>query len=218
MARALPALLLAVALLLVAASPSAIHARALDAATETATLSQAAGNSASQGHGEEDGRALGNSLPHGAGAGEEFDFDRLLQEAQRRRELGGYVRPDKQFTDRPVVGIVTLPITVPSQRKFGPSSFATSYARWIQAGGARVVPIFYDSTKEELDFLLPRYAARAPPVHPMLSNGARAEFLLPWHTACIPTVHPMLPRRKPERASCKAAPRVELSEALLSLE
>lgn len=68
----------------------------------------------------------------------------------------GYFRPPNPFTDRPVVGIVTLPITVPSQRKLGPSSFATSYARWVEAGGARVVPIFYDSTKEELDFLLPR--------------------------------------------------------------
>ncbi|CAI5992462.1 unnamed protein product [Closterium sp. NIES-64] len=74
----------------------------------------------------------------------------------RRGQQDNYIRPPHQFTDRPVVGVLTLPITVPSQRKIGVSSFATSYQRWIEAGGARVVPIFYDSTKEELDFILNR--------------------------------------------------------------
>ncbi|CAI5528618.1 unnamed protein product [Closterium sp. Naga37s-1] len=74
----------------------------------------------------------------------------------RRGQQDNYIRPPHQFTDRPVIGVLTLPITVPSQRKIGVSSFATSYQRWIEAGGARVVPIFYDSTKEELDFILNR--------------------------------------------------------------
>lgn len=152
MARAGSPLLVVVALL--AASLSAIHARALDAVIQKDAAT-------AQSKGPENRQPEGAGNPHGA----EFDLDRLVQEAQRQRQLSGYVRPATQFTDRPVVGIVTLPITVPSQRKFGPSSFATSYARWVEAGGARVVPIFYDSTKEELDFLLPRYAARAPQAH-----------------------------------------------------
>jgi len=152
MARARAALL-AVALLL-AASLSAIHARFLDTATETATQTSAGVSS----HAERTAAGDGSPDVHEG----QFDFDRLVQEAQTQRRVGGYVRPDKQFTNRPVIGYRDAPDHRPSQRKFGPSSFATSYARWIQAGGARVVPIFYDSTKEELDFLLPRYTAPAP--------------------------------------------------------
>lgn len=74
----------------------------------------------------------------------------------KRAEPDSYIRPPHRFTHRPVVGVLTLPITVGSQRKLGKSSFATSYQRWIEGGGARVVPIFYDSTPEELDFILSR--------------------------------------------------------------
>ena len=74
----------------------------------------------------------------------------------KRGEVDNYAKPPHQFTHRPVIGILTLPITVPSQRKLGASSFATSYQRWLEAGGARIVPIFFDSSKEELDFILTR--------------------------------------------------------------
>eukprot|EP00850_Spirogloea_muscicola_P010236 SM000059S18713 [mRNA] locus=s59:491320:491721:- [translate_table: standard] len=74
----------------------------------------------------------------------------------RAVELGDYQRPLEQFTDRPIIGVLTLPVTVRSQRKYGTSSFATSYARWVEAGGGRVMPIFYDATEEELSYLLNR--------------------------------------------------------------
>lgn len=67
-----------------------------------------------------------------------------------------YERPAEIFTERPVIGVLTLPVTVKRQLKFGNSSFATSYIRWVEAGGARTLPILYDSSKEELDYILNR--------------------------------------------------------------
>lgn len=67
-----------------------------------------------------------------------------------------YQRPKsaKAPIDRPVIGVLTLP--EPGCLHFGNQVIATSNARWLQAGGARVVPIFYDSTPAELDFVLNR--------------------------------------------------------------
>ena len=65
-----------------------------------------------------------------------------------------YRRPQSVHTHRPVIGVLTLP--EPGCLRFGDQVIATSNARWLQAGGARVVPIFYDSTPEELDFVLNR--------------------------------------------------------------
>eukprot|EP00271_Cylindrocystis_brebissonii_P009213 TRINITY_DN238_c0_g2_i1.p1 TRINITY_DN238_c0_g2~~TRINITY_DN238_c0_g2_i1.p1 ORF type:complete len:403 (-),score=68.64 TRINITY_DN238_c0_g2_i1:52-1260(-) len=75
---------------------------------------------------------------------------------QRASKSPPYYRPPHKFTERPVIGILSLPVTVASQTKYGRSSFATSYVRWLEAGGARTVPILFDSTTEELDYLLPR--------------------------------------------------------------
>jgi gamma-glutamyl hydrolase len=57
-------------------------------------------------------------------------------------------------TDRPVIGVLTLP--EPACLHYGKQSIVTSNVRWIQAGGARVVPVFYDSTDDELDYILHR--------------------------------------------------------------
>jgi hypothetical protein len=57
-------------------------------------------------------------------------------------------------TDRPVIGVLTLP--EPACLHYGEQSIVTSNVRWIQAGGARVVPVFYDSTDDELDYILHR--------------------------------------------------------------
>lgn len=66
-----------------------------------------------------------------------------------------YRRPKSGITThRPVIGILTLP--EPGCLHYGDQVIATSNARWLQAGGARVVPIFYDSTPEQLDFVLNR--------------------------------------------------------------
>lgn len=67
---------------------------------------------------------------------------------------GAYTRPQSVTTHRPVIGVLTLP--EPGCGKYGNQVIATSNARWLQAGGARVVPIFYDSTLEELEYVLSR--------------------------------------------------------------
>lgn len=84
------------------------------------------------------------------------DRIRRFDSARQTADLTPYFRPEEQQTDSPIIGILTLPVTVPSQLKYGASSFATSYVRWIEAGGARTVPIFYDSSPEELDYVLTR--------------------------------------------------------------
>lgn len=65
-----------------------------------------------------------------------------------------FQRPKGVHTHRPVIGVLTLP--EPRCLRYGTQMMATSNARWLQAGGARVVPIFYDSSPEELEFVLNR--------------------------------------------------------------
>ncbi|CAM6109411.1 unnamed protein product [Calypogeia fissa] len=72
-------------------------------------------------------------------------------------------------TNRPVIGIVTLPVTLEEEMVFGAQSFATSYVRLLQAGGARVAPIFYDSTTEELEAILSK-------VNGVVWTGSLVEF------------------------------------------
>eukprot|EP00898_Chlorokybus_atmophyticus_P009193 jgi/Chlat1/9275/Chrsp99S08537 len=80
-----------------------------------------------------------------------------------------YYRPEEMKTQKPVIGVITLPVTVPSQLKYGTHSFAVSYVRWLEAGGARVVPIFYNSSPEQLDYLLAR-------VNGVFFTGGLVEF------------------------------------------
>jgi len=47
-----------------------------------------------------------------------------------------------------VIGILSQPINVPQDKQ---SHIVASYARWLEASGSRVVPIFYNSTLGELD-------------------------------------------------------------------
>eukprot|EP00878_Enallax_costatus_P002549 GHUV01002731.1.p1 GENE.GHUV01002731.1~~GHUV01002731.1.p1 ORF type:complete len:355 (+),score=97.23 GHUV01002731.1:235-1299(+) len=51
------------------------------------------------------------------------------------------------INERPIIGILTEP---GSPAPKGSSYIAASYIKWIEAAGARVVPIFYDMMKEEL--------------------------------------------------------------------
>uniref|UniRef100_A0A7I4BJF9 folate gamma-glutamyl hydrolase n=1 Tax=Physcomitrium patens TaxID=3218 RepID=A0A7I4BJF9_PHYPA len=73
----------------------------------------------------------------------------LLQQVE-----SAYQRPKEVQTERPVIGIVTIPEA--GCLHFGDQVVVSSNARWLQAGGTRVVPIFYDSTPEELDYILNR--------------------------------------------------------------
>jgi len=65
-----------------------------------------------------------------------------------------YYRPEHPLTQAPIIGMLTLPVAWKHQLKYGSASFAASYVRWIEAGGARVAPIHYDSSPEELYSLL----------------------------------------------------------------
>jgi len=51
--------------------------------------------------------------------------------------------------DRPIVGVLTQP-TDGNLTEFGDSYIAASYVKYVESAGARVVPIFHNSTKEEL--------------------------------------------------------------------
>lgn len=59
------------------------------------------------------------------------------------------------ITDRPVIGIVSLPTTRVTSH-LGASSIAASYVKYAEAGGARVVPIPFDSSPAKLSALLDR--------------------------------------------------------------
>jgi len=50
--------------------------------------------------------------------------------------------------ERPIIGILTLPNYHPEYPSV--SFLVASYVKWIESGGARVVPILYNSTTEEL--------------------------------------------------------------------
>jgi len=52
---------------------------------------------------------------------------------------------------RPIVGVVTQPTD--SLSNLGSSYIAASYVKYIEAAGARVVPIFHNSTFEELEHM-----------------------------------------------------------------
>jgi len=52
-------------------------------------------------------------------------------------------------TDRPIIGILTEP-NPPERLKYGKSYIPLDYVQWVESGGARVVPINYLSSDEEL--------------------------------------------------------------------
>lgn len=60
---------------------------------------------------------------------------------------------------QPVIGILTNPSDVKGYDPSLFSYFPASYVKWIEAAGAMVVPIHWDSTYDEVDFLLSRVNA-----------------------------------------------------------
>ena len=56
--------------------------------------------------------------------------------------------------DRPTIGILTLPNDLPPSLSDYASYFPASYARWVESGGARAVPILYDGPASQTRELL----------------------------------------------------------------
>jgi gamma-glutamyl hydrolase len=52
-----------------------------------------------------------------------------------------------QLNNRPIIGIYTQP----SKTRAGYAYLVASYVKYMEMSGARVVPIHFDSTKEELE-------------------------------------------------------------------
>jgi gamma-glutamyl hydrolase len=55
-------------------------------------------------------------------------------------------------TQRPILGVLTQP-TDGSMTQFGQSYIAASYVKFLESAGARVVPVFHNSTTAELDVI-----------------------------------------------------------------
>eukprot|EP01113_Clastostelium_recurvatum_P028351 TRINITY_DN34307_c0_g1_i2.p1 TRINITY_DN34307_c0_g1~~TRINITY_DN34307_c0_g1_i2.p1 ORF type:complete len:194 (+),score=23.11 TRINITY_DN34307_c0_g1_i2:22-582(+) len=51
-----------------------------------------------------------------------------------------------RLNERPIIGILSQPVSATDNRAF----IIASYVKWIEGAGARVVPIFYNSTTAEL--------------------------------------------------------------------
>jgi len=57
-------------------------------------------------------------------------------------------------TDKPVIGVMTIPSTTPGYPSGNYSMIPASYIKHIESAGARVVPIPYDASTENITFLL----------------------------------------------------------------
>lgn len=85
---------------------------------------------------------------------------------------------DLLVNERPIIGILTQP-GEPAPK--GYSYIAASYIKWIEAAGARVIPIMYDMTEQELQerfsaingLLLPGGGADLRPGHAFYDTAAR---------------------------------------------
>jgi len=56
------------------------------------------------------------------------------------------------INNRPIIGILTQP-TDGVLTNFGSSYIAASYVKYLEGGGARVVPVFHNATNDELDYI-----------------------------------------------------------------
>jgi len=69
--------------------------------------------------------------------------------------LISFVVAQAALNNRPIIGILTQPGTggYPVANQTGTQYLAASYVKFVESGGGRAGPIFYDSTKEQLDNL-----------------------------------------------------------------
>eukprot|EP00123_Amoebidium_parasiticum_P012495 comp21396_c0_seq1/m.29455 comp21396_c0_seq1/g.29455 ORF comp21396_c0_seq1/g.29455 comp21396_c0_seq1/m.29455 type:complete len:328 (-) comp21396_c0_seq1:474-1457(-) len=58
--------------------------------------------------------------------------------------------PPSVLNDAPIIGILSLPVDGKSQSFEKFSYIAASYVKWLEGGGARTVPIPYDSNPEDI--------------------------------------------------------------------
>lgn len=63
---------------------------------------------------------------------------------QRPKADGG---SDSVINERPIIGLLTQP---GEPAPVGQSYVAASYVKWLESAGARVVPILYDMTEQEV--------------------------------------------------------------------
>lgn len=94
---------------------------------------------------------------------------------------GPWNRSPPQNNTRPVIGVLTLPIHPYEDWDTNASTYvASSYVKFIEMGGARVVPIRIDQSFENLDFLFSR-------INGILFTGGDANF---WvnETDPVPTL------------------------------
>lgn len=78
-------------------------------------------------------------------------------------------------TQRPVVGILALPNYIKGFEDKGRTYFPSSYVKWVESGGARVVPIPYTMNKDDLEALLPQ-------LNGFLFTGGGCDFAYDNHT------------------------------------
>lgn len=79
--------------------------------------------------------------------------------------------PPPQITDRPVIGILTLPLEE-GMNFTGNSYIAGSYVYWAQLGGARVVPLRLNHPWSELEYLVRN-------LNGVLFTGGGADMFVP---------------------------------------
>ncbi|KAL7827303.1 hypothetical protein SRHO_G00330210 [Serrasalmus rhombeus] len=63
------------------------------------------------------------------------------------RPLG--LLPDEPLNDRPIIGILTQEVTDPEMKPYGGAYIPSSYVKYIESGGGRVIPIRLNQTREE---------------------------------------------------------------------
>ena len=64
--------------------------------------------------------------------------------------VAGFPKQPSQPNNRPVVGVLTQP-AAQALTPFGNAYIAASYIKYVEAGGAEAVPIFYNGTQEYLE-------------------------------------------------------------------
>ncbi|XP_072537223.1 gamma-glutamyl hydrolase [Salminus brasiliensis] len=59
------------------------------------------------------------------------------------------LRPEDQLNDRPIIGILTQEVTDHEMKPYGRTYIPSSYVKYVESGGGRVIPIRLNQTREE---------------------------------------------------------------------
>jgi gamma-glutamyl hydrolase len=85
--------------------------------------------------------------------------------------LAGLAAAQPAINPQPIIGILTMPNTAYA-KSHGAQFFPASYVKFLESGGARVVPIFYDAKASETQDLLRQ-------INGALFTGGAASFFEP---------------------------------------